>query len=221
VGPCYRILVLHVGSRLSGKVVYAGPYKSGKSTNVQWIATNGGYDDAGALLRMHVQERMVGVVDDAIVISSVLPAVDVRDDVYGYDFLPLVLGALDGQDLAVNFYALPGHPDAHEWIDRMWRGVDVIVFVADSRRSSLEANVQSWKRVRTNRWFDRKTTCILQLNRRDAPNAMPVSELVAALRWRGAVHEAVASTGTGVAETMTEVVNAVTRKAKEALLADR
>jgi signal recognition particle receptor subunit beta len=213
--------VLHLGSRLTGKVVYAGPHKSGKSTNAQWVCTNGGYKVGGALLRMHVQERMLGVVEDEIVISSELPQIDVHDDVYGYDFVPLVLGELDGQELSFNLYALPGHPDAHEWIDRMWRGADVIVFVADSRRSSLTANLQSWERVQTNPWFDSETTCILQLNRRDAPDAMQVSEVVAALRWRGNVHEAVASTGKGVAETMTEVVTAITRKAKEVLLAER
>lgn len=206
--------MLHIGNRLSGKVLFAGPYKSGKTTNAEWIVANSGYEAGGDLLRMHSQERMVSVVDDVISLSDELPSVDVHDDIYGYDFVPILLGELDGHTLSFNLYALPGHPDAHESIDRMWRGADVIVFVADSRRSSLAYNVDSWNRVRTNPWFTKETHCILQLNRRDAVDAMPRSEIVAALRWKGPVFEATASTGSGIAEMMTEVVAALRAKAK-------
>jgi mutual gliding-motility protein MglA len=214
--------MLHMSSRLSGKVVFVGPHKSGKTTNVAWISSKGGYESGGSLLRMHVRERMLSVDGDAIAINTIPPAIDVHDDVYGYDFIPITLGPIDDQPLSFSLYALPGHPDAHEAIDRMWRGIDVLVFVADSRRSALEENARSWQRVRTNPWFDPDTICILQLNRRDAPDAVAASELIAALQWsRGPVFEAIASQGIGVRETLSEVVRGLTQKAREVLLAER
>ncbi len=213
--------MLRLGSELTGKIAFAGPHKSGKTTNVERIASNDAFPRVGTLLRMHVGERFLKVEGDEVAVDGV-PRIDVRDDVYGYELVPLALGNLGGVELKATVYALPGHPDAHDEIDRMWRGIDVLVFVADSRRSVLAANVESWARVQANPWFDPETACILQLNRRDAPDAVPVLELMGALRWKGdKIFEAVASEGIGVVETMTAAVEVTRQRAKSVLSASR
>lgn len=213
--------MIHFDGRLSGKIVFAGPHKSGKSATLAWIVAHGGLSVAGALLRMHVCERMVDVEGDEIVVAETLPRIDVHDDVYGYDFIPLSLGKLGDEDLAVTAYALPGHPDAHEAIGRMWRGIDLLVFVADGRRGAMEANVGSWSRVRTNPWFDPETACVLQINRRDAVDAASASEIAAALGWQaGPVVETISSEGVGLSELTAAIVHEVKRRATAFLAAE-
>ena len=164
---------------------------------------------------MHVGERMVRLDDDGLTLNPTLPAVDVHDDVYAYDFVPLALPAVDGHELSLSLYALPGHPAAYEAIDRMWRGIDVLVFVADSRPGAMAANVDSWRRYEANPWFSPSTEVVMLANRRDADDAVAAEELAGSIGWTGSVFESVASRGVGMEEAMGVVVDAVTRRARE------
>ncbi len=215
--------MFHLASahRISAKVAFVGPTQSGKSTNLARFVESGGYgldcEVTGSVLRMHVADRMVHLDNDEI-IDVRLPDVDVEDDVFGYEMTTVSLGTMGTEALDLSLYALPGHPDAHEHIDRMWRGIDVMVFVADSRRAALEENVRAWHRIRENVWFDLNTSFVLQLNRRDDPSAAAPEEIIRTLSWNhGAIYGAVASQGLGVAETMREVIAAVRRRAERTL----
>jgi signal recognition particle receptor subunit beta len=207
--------------RISAKVAFVGPQRSGKSENLTQIVESGrcGVDCnvIGSVLRMHVADRMMRLDNDEI-IEVRLPDVDVDDDVFGYEMAALSLGKIGTESLHVSLYALPGHADAHEHIDRLWRGIDVMVFVADSRRSALDENVRAWRRARENPWHDASTALVLQLNRRDDPDAAPPEEIIHALEWGGgSIHEAVASEGIGVAETMRDVFRAIRHRAERTL----
>jgi signal recognition particle receptor subunit beta len=210
--------MIHFGGekKLSGKVVVAGPRQSGKTTLFEQLRQQ--FTPGGDVLHMHLMERMISLEGDTLVLSDTLPAIDVHDEVYGYDFVPMKVGEVAGHELAFTLYAFPGHPDAHEAIDRKWRGADVLVFVADSRRGTLDETVASWERVRTNPWFDPNAVSLLVLNHRDAADALPAAELVAALGWTGReVVETIASSGHRVGAVANAIGQALTRAALRAL----
>lgn len=210
--------MIHFGGekKLSGKVVLAGPRQSGKTTLFEQLRQQ--FTPGSDVLHMHVMERMISLEGDTLVLSDTLPAIDVHDEVYGYDFVPMKAGEFAGHELAFTLYAFPGHPDAHEAIDRKWRGADVLVFVADSRRRTLDETVASWKRVRTNPWFDPNAATLLVLNHRDAADAVPTAELVAALEWQGPdVVETIASSGHGLSGVANAIGQALTSAARRAL----
>ena len=206
--------MIRLGSELRGKLVICGPHRSGKTTLLDALCATGALPPGGEILRMHVKERMVRLEGDAI--DAELPRVDVHDDVYGYDFVPVALGRVEGCELQASFFAFPGHPDAHDAIDRMWRGADVLVFVADSRAAAREENVRAWARVRANPWFDEGTRCVLVANRRDAPDALPIAELPRALAWTNDdVLETTATGPTGVRELAAFLAEILVTKARE------
>ncbi len=167
------------------KIVYYGPGLSGKTTNIKYIYEKVKNDNKGKLVSLATEtERTLF-----------------------FDFFPLDLGTIKDYKVRFHLYTVPGQIYYSASRKLILKGVDGLVFVADSQIERFEANIESMEDMLEN-LNDYKldfTTIpyILQLNKRDLPNVTPANELIAALRKKNEpVIEGVASRGDGVVETL-------------------
>ena len=131
-----------------------------------------------------------------------------------FDFLPLDLGSVRGFKTRIHLYTVPGQVFYDASRKLILRGVDGVVFVADSQEERMDANVEAIDNLADNlkeHGYDfGKIPYVLQFNKRDMPTALPVEELKKQLVRRGEpTFEAVAPVGTGVFETLKEVARQV------------
>jgi len=131
-----------------------------------------------------------------------------------FDFLPIELGTIRGFRTRFHLYTVPGQVFYDASRKLILKGVDGVVFVADSQEARMDANVESIRNLKENLREHavsmEKIPYVLQLNKRDLPTAVPAPEMDKALRIKNEpVFEAVASRGTGVFETLKAVVKAV------------
>ncbi len=168
------------------KIVFCGPGLSGKTTNVKWIHGEVSPDARGKLISLAAgNERTLF-----------------------FDFLPIDTGEINGFKVRLHLYSVPGqamHSDSRRLI---LQGVDGIVFVADSQRDRMEANIASLRDLRDNLKSQKRkgVAIVLQCNKRDLPDVTPVEEICSSLGLtKVPVVEAVASTGIGVFETLRKV----------------
>lgn len=167
------------------KVVYYGPGLSGKTTNIKAIYNKVKSDSKGKLVSLATEtERTLF-----------------------FDFFPLDLGTVKGYKVRFHLYTVPGQIYYSSSRKLIMKGVDGVVFVADSQRERFEANVESLNDMHQNLReynIDFETLpYVLQLNKRDLPNITPANELLSALRKRDEpVIEAMALKGEGVVETL-------------------
>ncbi|MCB1153702.1 gliding-motility protein MglA [bacterium] len=171
---------------LNAKIVYVGPAGSGKSTNLRWIAEKTDKDRVGDLITMNRQEA--------------------GRTAY-FDFLPIFVGKLRGFKTRVHLYSLPGNAPFNSTRRLILRGVDALVFVADSDPRRLQDNLDALKQARdglTSVGLDpAKMTMIFQYNKRDLADAVPEADLSELLGIRSqSVFPAVASQGEGVYDTL-------------------
>jgi signal recognition particle receptor subunit beta len=167
------------------KIVYYGPGLSGKTTNIKYIYEKVKNDNKGKLVSLATEtERTLF-----------------------FDFFPLDLGTIKDYKVRFHLYTVPGQIYYSASRKLILRGVDGLVFVADSQTERFEANIESIQDMLEN-LNDYKLDFavipyILQLNKRDLPNVTPANELIAALRKKNEpVIEGVASRGDGVVETL-------------------
>ena len=170
------------------KIVYYGPGFGGKTTNVAKIHETAPSEAKGELLSIATEtERTLF-----------------------FDFLPLDLGEVEGYKVRFQVYTVPGQPMYERTRVAVLTGVDGVVFVADSGRARFRENLQSMEEMRRilealGRPLDR-TPLVIQYNKRDLPDAVPVPVLEARLNKWGAPHvEAIASSGQGVLSTLREI----------------
>ncbi len=167
------------------KVVYYGPGLSGKTTNIKTIYEKVKADNKGKLVSLATEtERTLF-----------------------FDFFPLDLGTIKGYKVKFHLYTVPGQIYYSSSRKLIMKGVDGIVFVADSQRERFEANIESLQDMLDNLKeynIDFETLpYVLQLNKRDLPNITPANELIKALRKKNEpVVEAMALKGDGVVETL-------------------
>ncbi len=167
------------------KVVYYGPGLSGKTTNIKTIYDKVKADNKGKLVSLATEtERTLF-----------------------FDFFPLDLGTIKGYKVKFHLYTVPGQIYYSSSRKLIMKGVDGIVFVADSQRERFEANIESLQDMLDNLKeynIDFETLpYVLQLNKRDLPNITPANELIKALRKKNEpVVEAMALKGDGVVETL-------------------
>ncbi len=173
------------------KVVYYGPSLGGKTTNVQWI-----------------YQKTSGEKSDLMTITG-----DIERTVF-FDFLPLSLGEIRGFKTRFHLYSVPGQIvyDANRKL--VIKGLDGVVFVADSQRDRMEENLQSLENLETNlrqQGYDiEKIPVVFQYNKRDLPNIASVSELRSALNKINSYDlEAVASKGIGVIESLQSISKSI------------
>ncbi len=174
------------------KIVYYGPGLCGKTTNLQYIYAKTNPSAKGKLISLATEtERTLF-----------------------FDFLPLSLGDIKGFKTRFHLYTVPGQVFYDASRKLILKGADGVVFVADSQIERMEANLESLDNLKINlkeHGFDLdKMPFVIQYNKRDLPNVMPVAELRKALNYRNVPDfEAVASKGVGVFETLKAIAKLV------------
>jgi signal recognition particle receptor subunit beta len=181
------------------KIVYYGPGLGGKTTNVQYL-----YDRT----REASKGRLVSLKTES-------------DRTLFFDFLPLEIGQVGGYRTRLQLYTVPGQVFYQASRRLILRGLDGVVFVADSQTARLDADVESMTDLRENLGeYGRslaKVPLVLQYNKRDLGDIAPLSELRALLNPGGAPeHEAAARSGHGVFETLKTVATLVLLDLKRA-----
>ncbi len=167
------------------KIVYYGPGLSGKTTNLQYVFKKVPAETRGELISL---------------------ATDADRTLY-FDFLPLNVGTIKGFATKFQLYTVPGQVYYNATRKLVLRGVDGIVFVADSQVEKMDENLESFQNLQDNLaeyGYDIDSIpTVIQYNKRDLPNAMDISELEKALNKKGFPHfEAIAPTGSGVFKTL-------------------
>jgi hypothetical protein len=179
------------------KIVYYGAGLGGKTTNLQVIYQKTADQQKGKMISLATEtERTLF-----------------------FDFLPLDLGSVRGFKTRIHLYTVPGQVFYDASRKLILRGVDGIVFVADSQEQRMDANVEALENLMSNlkeHGYDfKKIPYVLQLNKRDLPNILPVDMLAAELRKKNEpLVEAVAFQGVGVFETLKEIAKQVLTELK-------
>ncbi len=131
-----------------------------------------------------------------------------------FDFLPLMLGEIRGFKTRFHLYTVPGQVFYDASRKLILKGVDGVVFVADSQEERMDANIESLDNLRSNlqeQGYDLdKLPYVIQYNKRDLPNLVSIEELRRDLNPTGVPEfEACASTGEGVFETLKAVAKLI------------
>lgn len=182
----------YASREINCKVVYYGPGLCGKTTNLQFIYAKTNPDLKGKMISLATEtERTLF-----------------------FDFLPLALGQIRGFKTRFHLYTVPGQVFYDASRKLILKGVDGVVFVADSQIERMEANLESLDNLRVNlseQGYDlAKVPYVIQYNKRDLPNAAPLEEMRSLLNPGGAVEfEACATVGKGVFETLKAVAKGV------------
>ena len=175
------------------KLVYYGPGLCGKTTNLKYIFDKTAADAKGKMISLATEtERTLF-----------------------FDFLPLALGEIRGFKTRFHLYTVPGQVFYDASRKLILKGVDGVVFVADSQEERFEANVESLENLKQNlrdQGLDiERIPWVIQYNKRDLPNAVTLAELQEALNPGGKVaeFEAQAAHGVGVFETLKSLAKLV------------
>ncbi len=177
------------------KIVYYGPGLCGKTTNLQYVYAKTNADARGKMISLATEtERTLF-----------------------FDFLPLSLGEIRGFKTRFHLYTVPGQVFYDASRKLILKGVDGVVFVADSQVERMEANLESLDNLAYNlkeQGYDiEKIPYVIQYNKRDLRNAAPMDELTNLLNPRNVPQfEAVAPTGVGVFETLKAVARQVLKE---------
>ena len=183
---------------LTAKIVYYGPGLCGKTTNLQHVYDTLPGDGRGKMLSLATQ----------------------TDRTLFFDFLPIELGTIRGMKTRIQLYTVPGQVFYDATRKLVLRGADAVVFVADSQAPALESNKESFQNLISNlkdQGTDlEKIPHVIQWNKRDTPNALPVEVLEREVNLFGApTFEACAMRGEGVKETLTGVAKLVLQNLAE------
>ena len=182
----------YAAREINCKIVYYGPGLCGKTTNIQFIYDKTGTAAKGKLISLATESERT----------------------LFFDFLPIELGTIRGFRTRFHLYTVPGQVFYDASRKLILKGVDGVVFVADSQEARMDANLESIRNLKENLREHgvaiEKVPYVLQINKRDLPTAVPLPEIEKALRIKNEpTFEAVASRGTGVFETLKAVVKAV------------
>ncbi len=182
----------YASREINCKIVYYGPGLCGKTTNLQYIYDSTAPTAKGKLISLATE----------------------TDRTLFFDFMPLELGTVRGFKTRFHLYTVPGQVYYDASRKLILKGVDGVVFVADSQEERMDANVESLYNLEENlqsQGYDlMNLPYVLQLNKRDLPNVVPTEELAAELLKKSEpVFEAVASQGTGVFDTLKAVAKQV------------
>ncbi len=180
------------------KIVYYGPGLCGKTTNLQFIYSKTNPDLKGKMISLATEtERTLF-----------------------FDFLPLALGQIRGFKTRFHLYTVPGQVFYDASRKLILKGVDGVVFVADSQVERMEANLESLDNLKANlaeQGYDMANVpLVIQYNKRDLPNAAPLDEMRRLLYTRQQPDfEAAATVGRGVFETLKATAREVLKDLKQ------
>ena len=171
--------------QMAAKVVYYGPGLGGKTTNLTWIYAHTSEGSRGEMVSLETE----------------------TDRTLFFDLLPIDVGSIAGFNTRIQLYTVPGQVFYNTTRKLVLKGVDGVVFVADSQRQMLQANLDSFRNLEENLGemglsVD-KLPVVIQYNKRDLDDIVPVEELNKALNPRDLTwFEASAVHGQGVFETL-------------------
>lgn len=182
----------YASREINCKIVYYGPGLCGKTTNLQYIYDSTAPQAKGKLISLATE----------------------TDRTLFFDFMPLELGTVRGFKTRFHLYTVPGQVYYDASRKLILKGVDGVVFVADSQEERMDANIESLynleENLKTQGYDLSQIPYVLQLNKRDLPNVISVEELTGELQRKGEpVYEAVASKGDGVFDTLKAVAKQV------------
>ncbi len=182
----------YASREINCKIVYYGPGLGGKTTNLQYIYDSTAPTAKGKLISLATE----------------------TDRTLFFDFMPLELGTVRGFKTRFHLYTVPGQVYYDASRKLILKGVDGVVFVADSQEERMDANIEALYNLEENlqtQGYDlMQVPYVLQLNKRDLPNVISVDELAGELQRKGEpIFEAVAAQGTGVFDTLKAVAKQV------------
>lgn len=187
----------YASREINCKIVYYGPGLCGKTTNLQYIYQKTDPTAKGKMISLATEtERTLF-----------------------FDFLPLALGEIRGFKTRFHLYTVPGQVFYDASRKLILKGVDGVVFVADSQEERLDANIESLLNLQENLeeqgYQLERLPFVVQYNKRDLPNVTPLDELRSLLNPTGVLEfEACATTGEGVFETVKAVAKLILMELK-------
>jgi len=187
-------MINYASREINCKVVYYGTGLGGKTTNLEYVYSRVNPDSKGKMISLATEtERTLF-----------------------FDFLPIDLGEVRGFKTRFHLYTVPGQVYYNASRRLILKGVDGIIFVADSQSERAEANIEAMHNLYENLesyGYDlSQIPFVIQYNKRDLSNTIPADELRAQLNPAGvADYEAVAIEGKGVFETLKSVSKAVVK----------
>jgi len=182
----------YASREINCKIVYYGPGLCGKTTNLQFVYQKTAPEAKGKMISLATEtERTLF-----------------------FDFLPLSLGEIRGFKTRFHLYTVPGQVFYDASRKLILKGVDGVVFVADSQEERIDANIESLENLRINlkeQGYDLdKLPFVVQYNKRDIPGAMSIEELRRELNPTSVPEfEACATSGEGVFETLKAVAKLI------------
>ena len=187
----------YAAKEINCKIIYFGPGLSGKTTNVQYIYEHTQNEARGKLVTLSTENERT----------------------LFFDFLPLSVGEVRGYKTRFHLYTIPGQTFYEVSRQFILKGVDGIVFVADSQAERMEANIESFEGLEKSldkQGYDiNKLPLVFQYNKRDLPGAVSIRELEATFNpVKRPYFEAVAFKGQGVMETLQSVSQAIIKELK-------
>jgi len=198
------VLFNYALKELTAKIVYYGPGLSGKTSNLQYV-----YEE----LPIKNKGRMLTLATET-------------DRTLYFDFLPVDAGVVRGIKTRVQLYTVPGQVFYNETRRMVLKGADGVVFVADSQKNMVEANLESFENLRENlKAHDLKVEempLVFQFNKRDLNEICTLEEMSESLNPRnGPFYEAVAKDGIGVEETLQAISSLVLKSVIDRYGGDR
>jgi signal recognition particle receptor subunit beta len=177
--------VNYAAKEINVKIVYYGPGLGGKTTNLQHIYERTAPDLKGKLITLATE----------------------TDRTLFFDFMPLDVGEIKGFKVRLHLYTVPGQVFYNASRKLILKGVDGVIMVCDSQRERMDANIESIRNLeqnlRENGYNLVDLPYVLQLNKRDLPNIVPVEEMKAHLVVKSEpVIEAIGTQGVGVFATL-------------------
>ncbi len=174
------------------KVVYYGPSLGGKTTNIQWVYQQTAEDQKSKLIALNT---------------------DIERTLF-FDFLPLNVGDIRGFKTRFHLYTVPGQVVYDASRKLILKGLDGVIFVADSQVERMDENLESLRNLERNleqQGYDiREIPLVMQYNKRDLPNVASLAEMRSALNPYNATEiEGCASEGKGVFESLKTVSKSI------------
>jgi len=171
--------------QMTAKIVYYGPGLGGKTTNLQHVYQTTSEESRGEMVSLETE----------------------ADRTLFFDLLPMEVGVVSGFKTRLQLYTVPGQVFYNTTRKLVLKAVDGVVFVADSQRAMMDANMFSFSNLQENLAELNLTIdsvpLVLQYNKRDLPNVCTIEEMNAALNPTGKPYfESVATTGEGIFETL-------------------
>jgi len=186
------VLFNYSTKELTAKVVYYGPGLCGKTTNLQWVHEKLPIKNKGKMLSLATE----------------------TDRTLFFDFLPIEIGAIRGMKTRIQLYTVPGQVFYNATRRMVLKGADAVCFVCDSQEAMLDANLESYENMRQNLEANEidadEIPVVLQYNKRDLPNALPIEILNERMNPHNSpFYEAIAVKGIGVEDTLKAVTKLV------------